>query len=99
MRYNTKQMVNEIHKELNELVTKGVINRVLKAKNDIVKDALLKDNSVVLQGLGTFSLIDIAKRNYRNLQTGGVISKPKTKRLKFTFSPTFCKVISATHSK
>ena len=99
MRINTKEMVDRIYKDNKKTITKQDISTILNSHKDIVSEELIKDNSVIIYGLGTFSLIDIPKRKYRNISTNTTFESEATKRPKFKYSKSFKILISTTHSK
>ena len=57
-----------------------IINEVF----DIIKDALVKGDSVQIIGFGTFKVRERKEREGRDPRTGEVISIPPTKRVHFT---------------
>lgn len=98
MRINNKTMVDKIS-EATDDISKEQITAVLAAEKEVINTSLLNNDSVVFHGIGTFSLMDIAKRTYRNVRTGADVLKPATKRLKFKYSAGFRKNITETFSK
>ncbi len=69
---------------IKSLVEKKDVEKVVKAFTETIKEQVFgNDETLNLQGFGTFKRITSAARMGRNPATGGSISIPATNRLKF----------------
>lgn len=61
---------------------------LIKGLTEVIKDSLIDGDEVVLTGIGTFSVAEVAERKGRNPKTGEELVIPKHKAPKFKFTPT-----------
>lgn len=66
------------------LENKGVAEKALNATIEVLRDSLVKGESVTLTGFGTFKVVERAARKCRNPRTQQEMEIPACKVAKFT---------------
>ncbi len=69
----------------------------IEALIETIKEAVLKDESLTLNGLGTFSSAIRPERTVRNPRTNEAIRLEETKVIKFKVSKTYKEELSASY--
>lgn len=76
-------------------VSKKAASDVVKALSATITEALVNGDSVALSGIGTFTVVDKAAKEYRNPSTGGTVVVEAHKAPKFKISKTLKTAIAA----
>lgn len=66
--------------------TKKDADAIVKAFVEVVSDVVKKDDSIMIPGLGTFSVVEKSERTVRNPRTGETSILPAHKAPKFKFA-------------
>ena len=96
---NRAELITKVSEKLTEVsgakVTKKAAEETLSAIVEVVTEALVKDDTVKIPDLGTFSVAERAAREGRNPQTGETIQIAASKAPKFKASKTLKDVVNA----
>ena len=96
-RINKGDLVEAIAKETE--LPKAKVDQVIKSFTTTVQKNLVKGNSVVIPGFGTWSVKKVAARKGRNIQTGEAIKIKATKRVKFKAGATVTDAVKGIKKK
>lgn len=66
--------------------TKKDADAIVKAFVEVISDVVKKDDSIMIPGLGTFSVVEKSERTVRNPRTGETSTLPAHKAPKFKFA-------------
>lgn len=77
-----KDIIQRIAKDAGITQTKA--KKTVDAVTDLIKEELKKENCVLLQGFGRFSVIKNAATRCRHPKTGKLIEIPSYRKAKFT---------------
>ncbi len=84
-------LIDKVAKKAN--LTKRAASDSVNVTFDLMKDALVKGDKVVITGFGTFLIRSRAPRRGRNPQTGETIQIPQKKTPGFTAGKTLKRLI------
>lgn len=84
-------LIEKVAKKAN--LTKRASQDAVNQTFEIIKDALVKGEKVIITGFGTFLIRSRAARRGRNPQTGEIIQIPSRKTPGFTAGKTIKRII------
>jgi integration host factor subunit beta len=80
-----RDLVNEVHGQLDDYYKQDIIQAVDIILNDIA-EALLEERRIEIRGFGSFSVRNRKPRTTKNPRTGVVMNIPERKTVRFTMS-------------